>query len=126
MCKWRRGKVRKLRLTSSQAEAMSSAERCFTLSTSMIESNGLAFKGLNPVAKLEALKKPNEPHFRKSPGNDCCCELWRFCSRVRVVKECLCTAPAEEEWPMRIEAGSVMILEALRILEDSEVVGVEG
>lgn len=58
-------KLQERDITSSQIEAISSGYRFLSLSISTIESNGLCSKGLNPVANLDVLQNPSEPHFRK-------------------------------------------------------------
>lgn len=94
---------------------MSSAERSLALSISMIESNGLGCKGVNPVANLDVLKKPSEPHFTNSPGIDFSATCWRSCRADKVaVKECL--AAAAEAFARRLDADETTILETLRIV----------
>lgn len=59
-------------------EARSSGDLVLARSISMIESNGFGSNGVNPVANLDVLTKPSEPHLRKWPGMAGCCCFWRF------------------------------------------------
>ncbi|KAI6672180.1 hypothetical protein NL676_000086 [Syzygium grande] len=72
---------------------MSSAERTFTLLTSMIESNGLGSSSANMVANLNVLQGPSAAHLKKSPGITRCLVFWRFdhVCRVDIAKQHLGT-----------------------------------
>jgi hypothetical protein len=59
-------------------EARSSGDLVLARSISMIESNGFGSNGVNPVANLDVLTKPSEPHLRKWPGMAGSCCFWRF------------------------------------------------
>lgn len=66
---------------------MSSGYRSFSLSTSTIESNGFRCKGLKPVANLDVLQNPSEPHFRKSQGIPGWCNFWAVTPTETAEKE---------------------------------------
>lgn len=59
-------------------EARSSGDLSLARWISMIESSGFGSSGENPVANLDVLTKPREPHLRKWFGmvGSCCC--WSF------------------------------------------------
>lgn len=115
--------VRDWGITSSQMEARSSGVRSFALDISIMESNGLGSKGVNPEANLEVLKNPSEPHLRNWPGIAFSCGFW---SADRVVKprECFTREAEEDEaWARRRAADNARMLESLRIVisENGEV-----
>lgn len=97
-------------ITSSQTEAISSTERSFTLSISIMESNGLCCNGLNPVAKLEFLMKPSEPHFSKSPGTASFDLGIIVC---KVLKQCFCIKQEDESRLIKFAADDIILLEHL-------------
>ena len=76
----------------------------------MIESNGLGCNGVKPLANLDVLQKPSEPHFNKLPGIECFCNLWSTCTE-EVVKDCLGTTQVDEALPNKIATEVNTLLE---------------
>jgi len=68
-------------------EVIFSGSRSLSLSISTIESNGLSCKGLKPVANLDVLQNPSEPHLRKLQGSSGLCSFWEVTAAETAGKE---------------------------------------
>lgn len=107
LCIWnyqnKKKKKVEILLTSSQISASSSADLCFALSRSIIESKGFCFNGVKPEANFDVRTEPSERHFKKSLGIASRGDLSTICGRIELLYGCL-EAIEKEEKPFLYQA----------------------